>query len=90
MQRSGEGHKKSCIYAALKVVKSAIASIKWKKFGTTNSLPRSDHIANLRDRWMKARLQTGNQEPNDLVEPYRRTTISAALMQSGYMEAIPH
>ena len=48
--RSGEGYRK--ISAALKVSMSTVASIicKWKKFGTTRTLPRAGHSAKLSDR----------------------------------------
>jgi hypothetical protein len=44
--RSGEGYQN--ISAALKVPKKTEASIiiKWKKFGTTKTLPRAGHPAN--------------------------------------------
>ena len=91
--RSGEGYKK--ISAALKVPKSTVASIilKWKKFGTTNSLPRSGSPAKLSNRGQRARQVTKDSVVNlneiqsffvEMGEPYRRTTISAALHQSGF------
>uniref|UniRef100_A0AAZ3NT00 Sleeping Beauty transposase HTH domain-containing protein n=1 Tax=Oncorhynchus tshawytscha TaxID=74940 RepID=A0AAZ3NT00_ONCTS len=44
-RRSGEGYQK--MSAALKVPKNTVASIilKWKKFGTTKTLPRAGHLA---------------------------------------------
>ena len=47
---SGEGYQN--ISAALKVPKNTIASIilKWKKFGTTKTLPRAGHLAKLSNR----------------------------------------
>ena len=47
--RSGEVYQK--MYPALKVPKNTVASIilKWKKFGTTKTLPRAGHPANLRE-----------------------------------------
>ena len=67
--RSGKEYQK--MSAALKVPKNTVASIilKWKKFGTTKTLPRAAKLSNRRRR--------------SLVEPSRRTTISAALHQSG-------
>jgi hypothetical protein len=52
--RSGEGYQK--LSAALKVPKSTVASIilKWKTFGTTNTLPRADRLAKLRNRGKSA------------------------------------
>jgi hypothetical protein len=43
--RSGEGYQK--MSAALKVPKNTVASIilKWKKLGTTKTLPRAGHLA---------------------------------------------
>ena len=45
--RSGEGYQN--IYAALKVPKNTVASIilKWKKFGTTKTLPSAARLAKL-------------------------------------------
>ena len=55
---SGEGYQK--MSAALKVPKNTVVSIlKWKKFGSTKTLPRAGHMAKLR------RLgQRGDQELN--------------------------
>jgi transposase len=81
---------------ALKVPKSTVASIilKWKKFGTTSILPRAGHPAKLNNRGRRAfvreviknpmvtltELQSSSMEMGDTS---RRTTISAALHQSG-------
>ena len=45
--RSGEGYQN--ISVALKVLKNTVASIilKWKKFGTTKTLPRAGRLAKL-------------------------------------------
>jgi hypothetical protein len=45
--RSGEGYQN--ISAALKLPKNTVASIilKWKKFGTSKTLPRAGHLAKL-------------------------------------------
>ena len=82
--------------AALKVTKNTVASIilKWKKFGTTKTLPRDGHPANLSNRGRRALV--GEVTKNPMVtltelqsssvkigEPSRRTTVSAALHQSG-------
>jgi hypothetical protein len=49
--RSGEGN----IYVALKVPKHTVAIIlKWKKFGTTNTLPRTGCPAKLSNRGRRA------------------------------------
>ncbi|XP_040177703.1 uncharacterized protein LOC120909947 [Rana temporaria] len=52
--RSGEGYKK--ISSALKIPKSTVASIilKWKKFGTTKTLPRAGRPAKLSSRERRA------------------------------------
>jgi hypothetical protein len=92
---SGEGYKNSS--AALKVPKNTVASIiilKWKKFGTTKSLPRADHPAKLNNRGRRTLIKemtknlmftlTGLQRSSvEMGEPSRMTTISAALHQSG-------
>jgi hypothetical protein len=84
------------MFAALKVPKNTMDStiLKWKKFGTTNTLPRAGHPANLRNQGR--RILVGEVTKNPMVtltdfqsssvamgEPSRRTTISAALHQSG-------
>ena len=92
--RSGEGYKN--ISAALKVPKGTVASIilKWKTFGTTNSLPRSGRPAKLSNRGRRALVRRVTKNPMltmkdiqssfvQMGESYRRTTISAALHQSG-------
>ena len=52
--RSREGYHK--MYAALKVLKNTVASIilKWKKFGTTKTLPRAGHPAKLSNQGRRA------------------------------------
>ena len=98
--RSGEGNK--TISAALKVPKNTVASVilKWKKFGTTKTLPREREkerevrdgtgclvkLSNRGERpwsgsWLTlTELQSSSVE---MGEPSRKTTISAALHQSG-------
>ena len=51
---SGEGYQN--ISTALKVPKKMVAKIilKWKKFGTTKTLPRAGHLAKLSNRGRKA------------------------------------
>ncbi len=60
--RSGEDSKKKS--AALMVPKNTVASriLKWKKFGTTRTLPRAGHPAKLSNWWRRAlsRLVTKN------------------------------
>jgi hypothetical protein len=92
--RSGEGYQK--MSAALKVPKNTVASIilKWKKFGTTKTLPRPGHLAKLSNRGRRALVREATKNPmvtqtelqsSSVVmgEHSRRTTISAALHQSG-------
>jgi hypothetical protein len=51
--------------AALKVPKNRVYSIvlKWKKFGTTKTLPRAGHPAKLSNQGEKGLCQGGDQEP---------------------------
>ena len=52
--------------AALKVPKNTEASInlKWKKFGTTKTLPRAGRLAKLSNLGEKGLGQGGDQEPD--------------------------
>jgi hypothetical protein len=52
--------------AALKVPKNTVASIilKWKKFGTTKTLPRSGHSGQTEQLGEKCLGQGGDQEPD--------------------------
>ncbi|KAK3550424.1 hypothetical protein QTP86_025155 [Hemibagrus guttatus] len=92
--RSGEGYRK--ISAPLKVPVSTVAFIicKWKKFGTTRTLPRAGRLAKPSDRGRRALVREVTENPMVTLkelqhfsaergEPSRRTTISAALHQSG-------
>ena len=92
--RSGEGYQK--MSAALKVPKNTVASIilKWKKFGTTKTLPRAGCPAKLSNRGRRALVREVTKNPMvtltelqsssvEIEEPSRRTTISAALHLSG-------
>uniref|UniRef100_A0AAZ3P6R2 Transposase Tc1-like domain-containing protein n=1 Tax=Oncorhynchus tshawytscha TaxID=74940 RepID=A0AAZ3P6R2_ONCTS len=78
------------ISAALKVPKNTVASIilKWKKFGTTNTLPRAGRPAKLTNRGRRALVRevTKNSMVTlaelwsssvEMGESSRRTTISA-------------
>ena len=87
--RYGEGYQKYS--AALKVPKNTVASIilKWKKFGTTKTLPRAGYPAK-RGRRALDREVTKNpmvtltelqSSSVEMVAPSRTTTISAALHQ---------
>lgn len=92
--RSGEGYKK--ISAALKVPKSTVASIilKWKKFGTTRTLPRAGRPAKLSNWGRRASVREVTKNPMvtltelqrscvEMGQSSRRTTITAALHRSG-------
>ncbi|KAI4889350.1 hypothetical protein NFI96_010278 [Prochilodus magdalenae] len=92
--KSGEGYRK--ISAALKVPMSTVASIirKWKKFETTRTLPRAGRPSKLSDRGRRALVREVTKNPMVTLselqrssvergEPCRRTTISAAIHQSG-------
>ncbi|KAG2467625.1 TCB1 transposase, partial [Polypterus senegalus] len=92
--KSGEGYRK--ISAALKVPMSTVASIirKWKKFETTRTLPRDGRPSKLSNRGRRAlvrevsknlmvTLSELRRSSVERGEPSRRTTISAAIHQSG-------
>uniref|UniRef100_A0AAZ3REL4 Transposase Tc1-like domain-containing protein n=1 Tax=Oncorhynchus tshawytscha TaxID=74940 RepID=A0AAZ3REL4_ONCTS len=86
-QRSGEGYQN--ISAAWKVPKNTVASIILisKKFGTTKTLPRAGLPAKLSNRGALVRdghLTELESSSVEMGEPSRRTTISAALHQSGF------
>ena len=77
----------------------AAVILKWKKFGTTNTLSRAGHLAKLRNRGRRALVREVNKNPMftltelqissvETGEPSRRTTISAALHQSGLKVAM--
>ena len=78
--RSGEGYQN--ISAVLNVSKNTVASIilKWKKFGTNKTLPRSGHTAKLGNRGRRADGHSDRALPSPLWR--RRTNISAAVHQS--------
>ncbi|KAG2463444.1 TC1A transposase, partial [Polypterus senegalus] len=92
--KSGEGYRN--ISAALKVPVSTVTSIicKWKKFETTRNLPRAGRPSKLSDRGRRALVREVTKNPMVTLselqrssvergEPSRRTTISAAIHQSG-------
>ncbi|KAG2459911.1 TCB1 transposase, partial [Polypterus senegalus] len=92
--KSREGYRN--ISAALKVPMSTVASIicKWKKFETTRTLPRADRPSKLSDRGTRALVRVVTKNPMVTLpelqrssvergEPSRRTTISAAIHESG-------
>ncbi len=98
--RSGQGYKKIC--AALKVPKSTVASIilKWKTFGTTRTLPRAGRPAKLSYRGRRALVREVKKNPKitvaelqrcirEMGESCRKSTITAALHQSGFMAEWP-
>ena len=82
-------------FCSIEGPQDTVASItKWKKFGTTRTLPRTGHPAKLCNRGRRALVRKVTKNPTvtltdlpmssvDMGEPYRRTTISAALHQSG-------
>ena len=91
---SEEGYEN--ISAALKVPKNTVASVilKWKKFGTTKTLLRARCLAKLRSLGRRAFVKEVIKNPMvtltelqsasvEMGEPSRRTTIFAALHQSG-------
>ena len=88
--RSGEGYQK-CLQHWRSQEHVASIILKWKKFGTTKSLPRAGCLANL-GRWALVWDVTKNllvtltelqSSSVEMGEPSRRTTISAALHQPG-------
>ncbi len=98
--RSGQGYKK--MSAALKVPKSTVASIilKWKTFGTTRTLPRAGRPAKLSYRGRRALVREVKKNPKitvaelqrcirEMGESCRKSTITAALHQSGFMAEWP-
>ncbi|KAG2465728.1 TC1A transposase, partial [Polypterus senegalus] len=92
--KSGKSYRKNS--AALKVPMSTVASIihKWKKFETTRTLPRAGRPSKLSDWGRRALVREVTKNPMVTLlelqrssverrEPSRRTTISAAIHQSG-------
>ncbi|KAG2456615.1 TCB1 transposase, partial [Polypterus senegalus] len=92
--KSGEGYRR--ISAALKVPMSTVASIihKWKNFETTRTLPTAGWPSKLSDRGRRALVREVTKNPMVTLselqrssvergQPSRRTTISAAVHQSG-------
>uniref|UniRef100_A0AAZ3Q334 Sleeping Beauty transposase HTH domain-containing protein n=1 Tax=Oncorhynchus tshawytscha TaxID=74940 RepID=A0AAZ3Q334_ONCTS len=71
--RSGEGYQKNS--ATLKVPKDTVASIilKWKKFGTTKTLPRAGCPATLSNRERRAlvRVREVTKIPSSRVDLWR-------------------
>ena len=68
--------------------------LKWKMFGITKTLPRAGHLAKLSNRGRRALVREVTKNPMvtltelqsssvEMGKPSRRTTISAALHQSG-------
>ncbi|KAG2466400.1 TCB1 transposase, partial [Polypterus senegalus] len=92
--KSGEGYRK--FSAALKVPMSIVASIilKWKKFETTRTLPRAGRPSKQCVRGRRTLVSEVTKNPMVTLselqrssvlrgDPSRRTTISAAIHQSG-------
>ena len=84
------------ISPALKIPKNTVTSIilKWKKFGGTKTLPRAGYPAKLSNRGRRVLVREVTENPMvtltelqsssvEIGEPSRRTTVSAALHQSG-------
>ena len=74
--------------ATLKVPMKTVPSIilKWLKFGTTKTLPRAGRQAKLSNRGRRALVREVTKKPMVTLpelQSFRRTTISAALYQSG-------
>ena len=61
--RSGEGYQK--MSTALKVPKNTVASftLKWKKFGTTKTLPRAGRPAKLSNRGRRTLVREVTNNP---------------------------
>ena len=61
--RSGEGYQN--ISAALKVPNNTVVStiLKWKKFVTTKTLPRADHLAKLSNRGRRVLVSEVTKNP---------------------------
>jgi hypothetical protein len=60
--RSGEGYRRNS--AALKVPKDTVASIlKWKKFGTTKTLPKAVRLAKMSNRGIRALAREVTKNP---------------------------
>jgi transposase len=97
--RSGEGYQN--IYAAPKVPKNTVASIilKWRKFGTTKTLPRAGHPTKLSNQGRRVLVKEVTKNPMitltelqssslEMGEPNRRTTVFAAIYQSGLYDIV--
>uniref|UniRef100_A0A3B4YLX4 Centrin-3-like n=2 Tax=Seriola lalandi dorsalis TaxID=1841481 RepID=A0A3B4YLX4_SERLL len=93
--KSGQGYK--TISKALSVPRSTVASIivKWKKFGTTRTLPRVGRPAKLSNRARRALVRQVTKNPTvtltelqkftvEMGDPAGKTTILAALHKSGF------
>lgn len=93
--KSGQGYK--TISKALNVPRSTVASIivKWKKFGTTRTLPRVGRPAKLSNRARRALAREVTKNPTvtltelqkfttEMGDPAGKTTILAALHKSGF------
>ena len=88
-------------FVALKVPKNTVASIilKYKKFGTTKTVPRAGRPAKLSNQGRRALVSELTKNPmvtlTELLsssvekgESSRRATISAALRQSGLYDIV--
>ena len=100
--RSGEGYHN--ISAALQVHRNTVACIiiKWKKFGTSKTLPRTGFPARLSNRRRRALVGEVTKNPMvtltelqssyvEMGEPSRRTVLhQSGLYGRGQTEAAPH
>ena len=88
--------RQDCVKAPIwgRVPRNVCIILKWKKFGTTKTLPRAGRPAKLSNRGRRALVREVTKNPMvtltelqsssvEMGEPSRRTTISAALHQSG-------
>ena len=77
--RSEEGYQN--IYAALKVPKNTVASIilKWKKFGTTKTLPRAGHPDKLRNLGRKALVREVTKNPMVALTELQSSSVDTSL-----------
>uniref|UniRef100_A0AAZ3NMF7 Sleeping Beauty transposase HTH domain-containing protein n=1 Tax=Oncorhynchus tshawytscha TaxID=74940 RepID=A0AAZ3NMF7_ONCTS len=95
--RSGEGYQN--IPTVLKVTKNTVTSIilKWKKFGTTKTLPRAGHPAKLSNWGRRVLVSEVSKNPIvtltelqsstvEMGEPSRRTTLQHSTYQAFMVE----
>ena len=82
--RSGEAYQNMC--ETLKVPKTTVASIlKWKKFGTTKTLPRAGSPAKLSNRGRRALVREVTKSSR--VPLWRETSIRTPSLQHSINQA---